>query len=191
MYALHKSLWATSVYLFDVLRSGLPDSFGYNLPNGEKYTKWPQSYQMAVNDQHFSFQGPPKCTQTGMFGMKIYLLATLIQIAGMSRVFFVHVFVTFYRDYVTWTWRTCPRLKLKRRIFRVGRKTAFQKILISNMREGHYHRNLCCYVPWKSLLLCTLGRQILGKSGKFFQLISTLFCNVKGGFVDHCKIAFK
>jgi hypothetical protein len=54
--------------------------FVENVPKREKYTKLPQImpngqklYQMAVNYseyQHFSFQGPPKVTQIGIFGMK-------------------------------------------------------------------------------------------------------------------------
>jgi hypothetical protein len=38
-----------------------------------KYSKWPKIYQ------HFPFQGPPKYTQIGILGMKIYHLATLFQ----------------------------------------------------------------------------------------------------------------
>jgi hypothetical protein len=36
-----------------------------NIPSGHKI--W----------QHLPFQGPPKCSQTGIFGLKIYHLATL------------------------------------------------------------------------------------------------------------------
>jgi hypothetical protein len=53
--------------------------------NGEKYTKLPLNYQMAIkctqwpkcipNDQiiyqPFAIQGPPKFTQIGIFGLKI------------------------------------------------------------------------------------------------------------------------
>jgi hypothetical protein len=37
-----------------------------NIPNGHKIY------------QHFPFKGPPKCTQSGIFGLKKYHLATLI-----------------------------------------------------------------------------------------------------------------
>jgi hypothetical protein len=51
-----------------------------------KYTKWPQNisnghkiYQMAIKIyQHLPFQEPPKFTQTGIFGLKKYHLATLV-----------------------------------------------------------------------------------------------------------------
>jgi hypothetical protein len=65
--------------------------------NGKIYTKWPQTipnchklyqmaayvmFQMVINDQkfcqHFPFQGPPKFTQIGTFGLKINHLATLV-----------------------------------------------------------------------------------------------------------------
>jgi hypothetical protein len=59
---------------------------------GKKYTKLPQHYQMAIkisNDhkiyQHFPYQGPPKFTQIGIFGLKIYLLATLAQTAFVHK----------------------------------------------------------------------------------------------------------
>jgi hypothetical protein len=43
-----------------------------------KYTEWPINIQ---NDyklyQHLPLQGPPKSTQIGIFGLKIYHLATL------------------------------------------------------------------------------------------------------------------
>jgi hypothetical protein len=43
-----------------------------------KYTKWlyirPNGRKI---DQHCPFQVPPKCTQIGIFGLKIYYLATL------------------------------------------------------------------------------------------------------------------
>jgi hypothetical protein len=36
------------------------------------YSKWPKIYQ------HFRFQGPPNCTQIGIFGLKTNHLATLL-----------------------------------------------------------------------------------------------------------------
>jgi hypothetical protein len=62
-----------------------------------KYTKWTENipnghipnghkiYQMAIKyskgqkiiDNYIPFQGPQKCTQVGIFGMKVYHLATL------------------------------------------------------------------------------------------------------------------
>jgi hypothetical protein len=59
-----------------------------NTPNGQKYTKWPKIHQMAKNTesghnlytansrrifQPLPFQGPPKFTQIGIFGMKIHI----------------------------------------------------------------------------------------------------------------------
>jgi hypothetical protein len=50
------------------------------------YANVPKTYQMAVNfskwiqnmyTKHFTFQGPSKCTQIGIFGIKINHLATL------------------------------------------------------------------------------------------------------------------
>jgi hypothetical protein len=87
--------------------AGLPDSSWHNIPKREKIPNSPQIYQMAikyrkmdVNNskwpmnipnahwiyQHFLFQGPPKYTQNGIFGLKIYHLATLaVMSASMSR----------------------------------------------------------------------------------------------------------
>jgi hypothetical protein len=49
-----------------------------------KYTQWPQNIQMAVNRpngnkmcQHLPLLDPPKCTQIGIFGLKMCHLATL------------------------------------------------------------------------------------------------------------------
>jgi hypothetical protein len=42
------------------------------------YTKWPHNTTIGHKIyQYFSFQGPPKYTLIGIFGMKIYHLATL------------------------------------------------------------------------------------------------------------------
>jgi hypothetical protein len=60
--------------------------FWYNIPKREKYhnntkwqsiryTEWPQN---RPNVQHLSLQDPPKFTQIGIFGMKVYHLATLL-----------------------------------------------------------------------------------------------------------------
>jgi uncharacterized protein YpbB len=59
-----------------------------NIPNVQKlyqttimYTKWllniPNGHKIYL---HFPFQGPPKLTQIGTFGLKINHLATLVQI---------------------------------------------------------------------------------------------------------------
>jgi hypothetical protein len=58
---------------------------GENIPNDHKihqipitFTKWPQTIPNGHKIyQHFPFQGPPKCIQMGIFGMKINHLATL------------------------------------------------------------------------------------------------------------------
>jgi hypothetical protein len=67
-----------------------------NIPNDQKYTKWPKIYQMAKNIpnghkiyamavyipnsnkifHHFPFHGLPKFTKIVSFGMKIHHLAT-------------------------------------------------------------------------------------------------------------------
>jgi hypothetical protein len=39
-----------------------------------KHTKWPQN---IPNDQHFPLKDNPNFTQSGIFGLKIYHLATL------------------------------------------------------------------------------------------------------------------
>jgi hypothetical protein len=65
--------------------AGLPDLSRHNIP---KYTNLPLNYQMAIKwlcyipnghriSQLFPFQCPPKVTQIGIFGLKIYHLATL------------------------------------------------------------------------------------------------------------------
>jgi hypothetical protein len=54
-------------------------------PNGHKLyqmaikcTKWPKHISNGhILYQPFPFQGPPKFTQIGIFGLKIYRLATL------------------------------------------------------------------------------------------------------------------
>jgi hypothetical protein len=56
-----------------------------NIPKQEKYTKIPQTIPkrpfIIPNDrkvyQHLPFQGPPKFTQIGIFGLKINRLANL------------------------------------------------------------------------------------------------------------------
>jgi hypothetical protein len=62
--------------------TGLPDYFyktPQNIPNGHEIHKndvsIPNGHEIL---QHFSFQGTPKFTQLGIFGMKIYHLATLV-----------------------------------------------------------------------------------------------------------------
>jgi hypothetical protein len=72
----------------------LPDSswdnipkLGTNIPIDHKITKWPQTipnYRMQdIRETYgrFPFQGHAKYTQIGIFGMKIYCLATLIMAA--------------------------------------------------------------------------------------------------------------
>jgi hypothetical protein len=64
-----------------------------NIPNGQtiyqmakQYTKWPNNipnvrniFQMAIEYANlFPFLGPPKFTQIGIFGLKIYHRATLV-----------------------------------------------------------------------------------------------------------------
>jgi hypothetical protein len=49
---------------------------GKNVPKGHIYTKWPKNILNGTKI-YLSFQGPPKNTQIGIFGMKIYHLATL------------------------------------------------------------------------------------------------------------------
>jgi hypothetical protein len=70
----------------------LPDFPCPNIPRWEKYTKR-QLYQAAISYakwllifpnghkmcEHFSFQGPPKFTQFGIFGLKTNRLATLVR----------------------------------------------------------------------------------------------------------------
>jgi hypothetical protein len=65
---------------------------GPNMPNWEKYNKWPKLCQTAINYtkwpynipnghkniQQLPFKGPPKFTQIGIFGLKTNHLATLI-----------------------------------------------------------------------------------------------------------------
>jgi hypothetical protein len=72
--------------------TGLPDFSWYNLPKREKYTKREKIYQITakhtkwplnISDgheicQYFEYKGPSKCTQVGIFGTKIYHLATLL-----------------------------------------------------------------------------------------------------------------
>jgi hypothetical protein len=45
-----------------------------------KYTKWPKNTRNGRKIfQHFTFRDPPKYTQIGIFGMKIYHLATPLE----------------------------------------------------------------------------------------------------------------
>jgi hypothetical protein len=68
--------------------SGLPDFYYHNLPKqgemyqnfqmSKTYTKWPKNIPNGLKIyQDFPFRGPPKYTQIGIFGLKIYHLATL------------------------------------------------------------------------------------------------------------------
>jgi hypothetical protein len=75
-----------------IIRQGCQIFLDTIYQKGGKYTKVPLNVQMVVkctkwqyyipNDhkiyQHFPFQGPPKCTQIGIFGLKINHLATLV-----------------------------------------------------------------------------------------------------------------
>jgi hypothetical protein len=46
-----------------------------------KYTEWPQNIPNGHKMyQHFPLQDPPKYTKIGIFGLKIYYLANLVQI---------------------------------------------------------------------------------------------------------------
>jgi hypothetical protein len=77
----------TKPFSYPNLRPGLPDFSRHNLPkrwknipNDLKITKWPQNITKGHNVyQHIPFQGPHKYTNIGVFGMKIYNLATLPQ----------------------------------------------------------------------------------------------------------------
>jgi hypothetical protein len=75
----------------DKLYAGLPDfSCGTIYQKQGKCTKWPQQIRNIPKDrkiepmsikyvcQHQPLQDPPKFTQSGIFGMKIYHLATLV-----------------------------------------------------------------------------------------------------------------
>jgi hypothetical protein len=44
-----------------------------NIPKGSEI------FGMAITDQHFPFQGPPKFTHIGIVDLKIYHLATLVE----------------------------------------------------------------------------------------------------------------
>jgi hypothetical protein len=56
----------------------LPDFSWYNNPKREKYTKSPQKMPNGHKIYlHFPFQDPPKFTQSWIFGLKMYHLATL------------------------------------------------------------------------------------------------------------------
>jgi hypothetical protein len=65
--------------------SGLPDFSWRNIPKrgkiypmSTKYTKWSQNRQNGHKIyQHRPLQDPPKFTRIGIFGLKIYHLATL------------------------------------------------------------------------------------------------------------------
>jgi hypothetical protein len=48
------------------IKIGIPICLTYNIQNGHKIY------------EHFPFQGPSKISQIGIFGMKIYHLATLV-----------------------------------------------------------------------------------------------------------------
>jgi hypothetical protein len=83
-----------------VLRAGLPDfswskhtklgkiyQIGKNIPNDDQpyqtainYTKWTENIPNGHKIyQHFPFQGTPKFTQIGIFGLKTNHLATLLR----------------------------------------------------------------------------------------------------------------
>jgi hypothetical protein len=81
----------------DDRKSGLPDFYwskhtktGKNITNDHKkyqlaikYKKWPQTTPKGHKIyQHFPFRGTPKCTQIGLFGLKVNHLATLIKIGS-------------------------------------------------------------------------------------------------------------
>jgi hypothetical protein len=58
---------------------------GTTYQNGDKYTKLPHNIPNGLNIpiglkiyQHLPFQVPPTFTQIGIFGLKIYHLATLV-----------------------------------------------------------------------------------------------------------------
>jgi hypothetical protein len=60
----------------------------------KRYTKWlsiiPNGHKIYP---HFPFQGPPKYTRTGIFGLKLYHLATLVKISiFLLKIFIVQCF---------------------------------------------------------------------------------------------------
>jgi hypothetical protein len=97
-------------------KTGLPDFSWHNipkrgkiyqisttLPNGPKYTKWPQNictkWSLNIpNDhklyQHFPFLGPPKFTQIGILGLKTNHLATLLRLGSKSTYLWQKLHVT-------------------------------------------------------------------------------------------------
>jgi hypothetical protein len=51
-----------------------------------KCTKWPKYIPNGyIIHQHFPFQGPPKFTQVGILGLKIYHLATLLLVSTVKK----------------------------------------------------------------------------------------------------------
>jgi hypothetical protein len=92
-----------------VFLPGLPDFSWYNIPKRGKYTdkttkyiKWPLKYKMVVKFvprpnshkiyQHLSQQDTPKFTQIGIFGLKLYNLATLVSTECRLKVLGCHRF---------------------------------------------------------------------------------------------------
>jgi hypothetical protein len=78
--------------LYNNILAGLPDFSWYNTHNREKYTKmntkytnWPQNIRNCSKIdqnghkmyQHLSLKDTQKFTRSGIFGLKIYHLATL------------------------------------------------------------------------------------------------------------------
>jgi hypothetical protein len=68
-----------------LVKPSLPDLSWCNIPKRGKiyqmtrklYTEWPQNIPNGRRiDQRLILQDPPKCTQIGIFGLKIYHLAT-------------------------------------------------------------------------------------------------------------------
>jgi hypothetical protein len=79
MYVMTDWLWFARIDLVKDTKTGR------NIPNDHKmyqiaiqYNKWLQYIpNFRKIFQHFPFQGPPKHTQIGIFGLKMYTLATL------------------------------------------------------------------------------------------------------------------
>jgi hypothetical protein len=92
------------------LWSGLPDSSWHNLPKWEKVpncpknTKLPQNipnvyklYQMAVIYSKWP-KIVPKFTQIGIFGLKLYHLATLLLVGYKSAIFMISAYRNWYQN---------------------------------------------------------------------------------------------
>jgi hypothetical protein len=70
-----------------------------NFQMSKTYTKWPKNIPNGLKIyQDFPFRGPPKYTQIGIFGLKIYHLATLYVATFWSIGHRPRAFVCLYRE---------------------------------------------------------------------------------------------